>query len=286
MTRGTHGRQREPVSTPVEQSQDPAASMSLLNQLLMNPLDAGYEAWVDPPESRQVRWGYRLLVLLLALALGVGLTFAVRALRVPESASLRSELLERARERQMVVTELEAEVADLSTQVNAHVEAQGTGSSATDTPLALSTATSTVTGPGLFVTLKDSQDADAASRPGGGAVRDQDLRMVVNALWAAGAEAISVNDNRIAPGTFIRTAGSVILVNVTATEAPYEIRAIGDANALSTALVRGSTGDYLSSAESVIGISVSASAQSSVTMVGTDLQVLRYARIIDSSGGQ
>ena len=51
--------------------------------------------------------------------------------------------------------------------------------------------------------------------------------MVVNALWAAGAEAISVNGQRIGPDTFVRTAGSAILVNVTPVSSPYEVAAIG-----------------------------------------------------------
>ena len=89
--------------------------------------------------------------------------------------------------------------------------------------------------------------------------------MVVNALWAAGAEAISVNGQRIGPDTFVRTAGSAILVNVTPVSSPYEVTAIGDSNALSVALVRGATGDYLS-AQSVSGLTVSSKVSQSLSM--------------------
>ena len=87
--------------------------------------------------------------------------------------------------------------------------------------------------------------------------------MVVNALWAAGAEAISVNGQRIGPDTFVRTAGSAILVNVTPVSSPYEVTAIGDSNALSVALVRG---DYLSAAQSVSGMTVSSKVSQSLSM--------------------
>ena len=89
--------------------------------------------------------------------------------------------------------------------------------------------------------------------------------MVVNALWSAGAEAVSVNGQRIGPGSFIRTAGSTILVDVTAISSPYNIEAIGNANELSLSLVRGSTGDYLSSAESLTGITLNAQSVKEMT---------------------
>ena len=66
--------------------------------------------------------------------------------------------------------------------------------------------------------------------------------MVVNALWAAGADAISVNGQRIGPDTFVRTAGSVILVNVTPVSSALRVSAIGDSNACLSRLVRGATG--------------------------------------------
>ena len=51
--------------------------------------------------------------------------------------------------------------------------------------------------------------------------------MVVNAMWGAGAEAVSINGQRIGPTTFVRTAGSVILVNITPVSSPYVVSAIG-----------------------------------------------------------
>ena len=107
--------------------------------------------------------------------------------------------------------------------------------------------------------------------------------MVVNALWAAGADAISINGQRIGPDTFVRTAGSAILVNVTPVSSPYEVRAIGDSNALSVSLVRGATGDYLSAAQSVTGMTVSSKVSDNITMEALTLTDSHYATPVGAS---
>jgi uncharacterized protein YlxW (UPF0749 family) len=97
-----------------------------------------------------------------------------------------------------------------------------------------------VTGPGLLVTLANAEsDADDDPVGGGteedasGKVRDGDLQVVVNALWAAGAEAISINGQRLGATTAIRFAGEAVLVDFRPVTNPYEIRAIGDPDTLS-----------------------------------------------------
>ena len=115
------------------------------------------------------------------------------------------------------------------------------------------------------------------------AVRDQDLAMVVNAMWGAGAEAVSINGQRIGPTTFVRTAGSVILVNITPVSSPYVVSAIGDSNALSVALVRGNTGDYLSAAQSVTGMTVSTKVAPSLSMDALAPTAPQYATLLTAS---
>lgn len=251
---------------------DPAASMSLLTNLLANPLDSGYESW-EKHGAQAPAWWDRALTVLLSFALALGLTVAVRTLRSSHEHDVEEDLLERARSTQSTISALEDEVQSLS---NAVEDGAGLPSANENLDPAVSLAVSAraVSGPGLVVTLSDSLNTAA---PGGGLVRDQDIRVVVNALWSAGAEAVTVDGIRVGPGTFIRTAGSSVLVNITATSAPYEIAAIGDANALSTALVRGSTGDYLSSVEAVTGISLATRAASSLSMPALDSRTLRHA---------
>ena len=64
-------------------------------------------------------------------------------------------------------------------------------------------------------------------------MRDGDLQLVVNALWAAGAEAISINGQRLGPTTAIRFAGEAVLVDFRPVTNPYEVSAIGDPDTLS-----------------------------------------------------
>ncbi|MBV9293242.1 MAG: DUF881 domain-containing protein [Frankiales bacterium] len=88
-----------------------------------------------------------------------------------------------------------------------------------------------VSGPGLQVVLGDATDAAAS----GNRILDRDVQSVVNALWAAGAEAVAVDDERVTSETAVRQAGDAILVNLRPVAAPYVVRAIGDPVAMETA---------------------------------------------------
>jgi uncharacterized protein YlxW (UPF0749 family) len=97
-----------------------------------------------------------------------------------------------------------------------------------------------VTGPGLQVTLADAKPTTGSDPVGGstqadaaGTVRDSDVQLVVNALWASGAEAISINGQRLGPTSTVRTAGEAILVDFQPVSSPYEISAVGDPAGLS-----------------------------------------------------
>jgi uncharacterized protein YlxW (UPF0749 family) len=77
-----------------------------------------------------------------------------------------------------------------------------------------------VQGPGVRVTVDDS--------PTGELVADRDLRPLVNGLWNAGAEAISVNGQRLTSRSAIRNSGDAIQVNSRPLSPPYVVQAIGD----------------------------------------------------------
>jgi uncharacterized protein YlxW (UPF0749 family) len=101
-----------------------------------------------------------------------------------------------------------------------------------------------VTGPGLLVTLANPTPNADSDPVGGqtevdasGLVRDSDLQLVVNALWAAGAEAISINGQRLGPTSAIRFAGEAVLVDFNPVTNPYEVSAIGDPGTLRTQFV-------------------------------------------------
>jgi uncharacterized protein YlxW (UPF0749 family) len=96
---------------------------------------------------------------------------------------------------------------------------------------------SEVTGPGVVVTLSDSKkDRLIGVDPQSYLVHDRDIRDVVNELRAAGAEAITVNGQRITVSSSIRCAGPIVLINQDEMATPFVIQAIGDPDKLLSAL--------------------------------------------------
>lgn len=94
-----------------------------------------------------------------------------------------------------------------------------------------------VTGPGVVVFLADAETIPQGQDPGACLIHDFDIMTVVNVLFAVGAEAVSVNGERVIATTAVRCAGNTILVNSTRLGNPYEIRAIGDPEDLEEALL-------------------------------------------------
>ena len=81
-----------------------------------------------------------------------------------------------------------------------------------------------VTGPGLIFRLEDAENP--------GTERDllvtaRDIRTLVQELWLAGAEAVSINGERVTTGTAVLDIGNAILANSAYLAPPYQINAIG-----------------------------------------------------------
>ncbi len=97
-----------------------------------------------------------------------------------------------------------------------------------------------VHGPGLVVTLNDAP-YQPGERPPGATVDDlvvhqQDVQAVVNALWAGGAEAMSIMDVRVISTSAVRCVGNTLLLHGRVYSPPFVIRAIGDSAAMLAAL--------------------------------------------------
>ena len=233
-----------------------ALGASLLDQVLAETLDPAYAQAAEARAAREAagraaRGGRaRSAVLVLVTMVVTGLLLALaynRAAAGSEGrAEIRAALVDDIRTESSTVDELAADLEELEAELESTreqlLDSTLQGQRALDR-LARATngaAAVAVTGPGLLVTLADPEP-DADSDPVGGqdpedprgTVLDRDLQMVVNALWAAGAEAVSVNGHRIGATTAIRTAGEAVLVEFRPITNPYEIRAIGDPGRLS-----------------------------------------------------
>ena len=107
---------------------------------------------------------------------------------------------------------------------------------------------SEVTGNGLVITVNDNQKISLNSwlaDPNLLIVHDTDLIYIVNELKNAGAEAISINEQRIVTTSSIECDGNVIMVNGEKIGAPFEIKAIGLPEALISIDRFGGYLDYL-----------------------------------------
>jgi uncharacterized protein YlxW (UPF0749 family) len=155
---------------------------------------------------------------------------------------IRTALIGDIQRASAVTDDLAAELEDLRAEVSATRErlltATAMGQRALD-ELARAeqgAAAVPVTGPGLLVTLANADPTADEDPVGGGTddeeaftrVADGDLQLVVNALWAAGAEAVSINGQRLGPTSAIRFAGEAVLVDFRPVTNPYEVSAIGD----------------------------------------------------------
>lgn len=98
-----------------------------------------------------------------------------------------------------------------------------------------------VHGPGLTVRLDDAPHRPDGARPNGASVDDlvvhqQDVQAVVNALWAGGAEAMSIMEVRVISTSAVRCVGNTLLLHGRVYSPPFVITAIGDAAAMRAAL--------------------------------------------------
>jgi uncharacterized protein YlxW (UPF0749 family) len=154
-------------------------------------------------------------------------------------------LLESVRSSEAAAAKLGQERSALSTRVDdvqRHAlaeNAQGQRLLASLDALGLAAASTAVIGPGIAVTVTDPGAgpnlSDVSKQRINGSrqiILDRDLQLVVNSLWASGAEAISVGGVRIGPNVTIRQAGGAILVDNNPTGSPYKILAVGPPHAM------------------------------------------------------
>jgi uncharacterized protein YlxW (UPF0749 family) len=264
------------------------ASMTLLNEVMNRPLDPGYAEAAErrrrgaaPPVSAT----RKVVLVAVAVALGLAVTAAATALRVPrpEALQARALLTEQVAEQTARSAALQRandaatrEIADLRTQALA---AQDQGLLEVLARDELAAGTAPVTGPGLRLTLTDAPvaQADPEAADPDLRVQDVDLQVVANGLWAAGAEAIAINGQRLTGLTAIRSAGSAILVDLAPLSGPYVVEAIGDPNAMQTAFARTSAGQHLSTLRNTYDISSQVSPQERLELPGSSRTRLQSA---------
>jgi uncharacterized protein YlxW (UPF0749 family) len=100
-------------------------------------------------------------------------------------------------------------------------------------PLESAVGLKAVRGPALTVVLDDAPRRDDGSLPTGARpddviVHQQDVQAVVNALWAGGAEAMSIMGQRVTMTGAVRCVGNTLLLYGRTYSPPFQVTAIGD----------------------------------------------------------
>ncbi len=108
-----------------------------------------------------------------------------------------------------------------------------------------------VTGTGITITVTDSSTETTSIDLSNLIVHDRDLKLLVNELSNAGAEAISINNERIVNTTSITCAGNVIQINGNKVGSPFIIKAIGNQESLYGAITRSGGYAYLLKSRSI-----------------------------------
>ena len=89
-----------------------------------------------------------------------------------------------------------------------------------------------VKGPGIIIELDDAAEMEPDEDPYWFIVHDQHIKLILNDLKIAGAQAIAINGERIVPMSDQTCAGPTILINDNRYSVPYIIEAIGNPDEL------------------------------------------------------
>lgn len=200
------------------------------------------------PRRNKPRSVWSVLTPVIALVAGVLFTTSATTangtpLRDDRTPQLSSLIADRSRQ----VAQDEATRAALAGQVDAITGSQAGSDgdvAAQQNRAAGSRAAAGLTavhGPGWRVSLNDAPRRADGSRPPGAGVDDlvvhqQDVQAVVNALWAGGAEAMTIMGVRVISTIAVRCVGNTLLLNGRVYSPPFVITAIGDQDGMKKAL--------------------------------------------------
>lgn len=254
-------------------ARDPAASMSLINEIITHPLDPAYEQVAAArreaglPVDTSLRSPAFIVVCVLV---GFAIAVAALALRIPQTqaADQKNAVISRVDDAQRridqsnaAIQQTQQEITTLQNQALRREDQQALAQRLAQSEIAAGTVP--VTGDGLVLSVDDAKDTGSGSGTDprdlddvNGRLTSTDLQILVNGLWQGGAEAISINGQRLTSVSAIRFAGQAILVNYRPLEPPYEITAIGPSS-LRNDFQKSASGPYLDNLTGTYGLQAS-----------------------------
>ncbi|MFR0921838.1 MAG: DUF881 domain-containing protein [Clostridia bacterium] len=231
-----------------------------------------------------------LVLGIMCFALTTGICIQIKTVKSTNSASsqnykennLRAEVLKYKEKYDNLLKETEKVDAQLQEQIESatknNSELEETKNQINEKNKTIGLAE--VTGPGVIITVADSDiDSNSVVDATDFIIHDTDILKIVNELKNAGAEAISINNQRVILTTPIICGGNIININGERIGSPFEIKAIGSPEALAN-LSR--PGGWLSKLEKR-GIKVSAIKKSNSITIPKYSGVLNFKYITNIS---
>lgn len=231
-----------------------AAPLGLDDQPAYEYLHGPPTRWTRPWSSSLVTMltaiGALLVGFMLVAGMSAGRTSALeKDARKDELIALITARQEHTEQLATQLEELRARVAEAESEVAAGAPSLAAHLAEVEQAAGLTP----VVGPGVRVTFDDAAP-DCAAREEDCRILDTDLQQAVNALFAAGAEAITVNGERVIGTTAIRRAGRQILVNYRVMTAPYTVEAVGNPESLELNFARSEIARRFASWTEVYGL--------------------------------
>ncbi|GHD27514.1 membrane protein [Streptomyces violarus] len=269
--------------------------MSLLTNVMDHSLDDGYAEAAERkkaagdaglPKTLRAKLGLAAGLVLAALVVTVGAAQARVA--APVVAKEREELVDRIDRQSEAADKLEDSVDELRADVSARQrEALKHHGSAGSDLVGILSGAAAVHGPGVKLVVNDAKDTGAGGDgdprensgfSDTGRVRDRDMQRVVNGLWESGAEAVSINGQRLTALSAIRAAGDAILVDNKPLVPPYTVLAVGDGQRLSTRFQNSADGLYLNALQESYGVRTAISAEDDLRLPAAPSVIVRTAQ--------
>jgi uncharacterized protein YlxW (UPF0749 family) len=265
--------------------------MGLLNYITATSLDEDYAHVADrraaaaaTPEDdgtsrRSGRPGSVALAILAAFGLLVATAFVQTARTADDAAARHDELVKLVVERRDQLARQRDRAEDLRRETETlqtallQATAQDRSLQSRINRLGLVTGADAARGPGVRAVVNDGP----ATSGDNAEVLDVDLQKLVNGLWLAGAEAITVNGQRVTNLTAIRVAGSGITVNYRQISPPYTVNAIGDPDTLAARFVDTPGGQWWLDLQALYGLEFEINRVESLTLPAASRLDLRHA---------
>ena len=262
----------------------PQVRMPLLDYITSTSMDADY-AHVAARRGGSAETVVRPGIAALVVTGLFGLLVATAALQTSRHAAdaqtgreslvqqieTRSSVLDARRQR---VRNLREEVVDLEARRLATTNQERTVTNRLNR-LRLTTGDVAVTGSGVKVVVDDAPDALTARER----VLDEDLQKLANALWASGAEAISINGQRLTGLGAIRLAGTAITVNGVSLARPYTVLAIGNPDTMPARFVETTHGQEWLTLRNVLGLRFTITEEESLRVPAAKRLHIRHTRV-------